>query len=248
MCYEPGINQLPDYNGGQFYDVISKLLGWRVRAEYAPYPANFLNVTILTDQFPAPLTPLPVIDELERDGGEFGVRFVEAEKKDFGFQYRNNVGEEPLNPTLAVQQSLAIYAAPTSKLAADGEGRNRDLHRVPVYLVEEDNAVNGSGTEANFQPDPTEHPNYLESVLWTRPAIKDQDRVYICAIEDIPVTGKRAVLSRAPNAPGTGQIGQTAEHWALELLKKLRDSDFNTNSVGRRSTHGHPAKHTSDCR
>ena len=219
VCYQEGILQLPDWNGGQLFDVLRKLLGWRAQAQFQPFPSNIVTATILTDQFLPPLTERPDIDELERFDDPFGISFLESQEPDFAIQYKNNVGDEPLHSSLQAPSSLAIYAANQNKLDAEGKGVNRSLLSLPVYIPDSDTTVGNNGTESNYQPDATSHPNYLEGVVWAVPGIQDRDRVYICGIQDITGEGNRMVTSRQPNNPSTNQLGSTAEYWATELYR-----------------------------
>lgn len=215
-----GVIEKPNWNGGQIFDALKALLGWRIRAEFSPYPENIVTATILTDRFPAPLVDLPVIDGLDRSNGPFGKTILEQEIEDFGFAFRNGTSDDPAHATFTTQQSLALYASVRSEVDAEGRPTNRGINTVPLYLPD----IDTTGSLVAYQPDPTAHPNYTEDVNYAVPGIEADNKIYICAFQDIPAVGVRMVVNRAPSLPASGQLGQTAEYWAVELFKNFETS------------------------
>ena len=222
VCFIEGSFNKPEWNGADLFKALQSLLGWRLKARYAQYPADRVTATILTDLFPLPVNDAPAIDDLDLDDQPFTYTPIEAKFEDFGLAYKNNVNEESLASSSSIPNQLAIYASGRFTIDADGRPKNRGLIDIDLFVPDSDNVQ--SGTLVGYQPDVTNHPLYFEDVEWTVPVISDTDQIYICPIQDITAVGNRMVQYRAPQHPSTEQLGQTAEHFAVELIKVYQTS------------------------
>jgi len=209
--------QLPPWNCAQLWDILRALLGWRVRCEFAGFPGNDITATILTDTFPQPVQPAPEIDNLEQLDGRLSQTFIQAQIEDFALSYSNKIDDEPLHASFTVQTKFAIYSAIREEIDPDGTPANRGLQKVKLTLPD----VGSQATLVADTPDPTNHPNYTEDVVYGIPSVKDTDNVYLAAIQNITGPGNRMVESRVPTNPAVGQIAAIAEHWALSLINNF---------------------------
>lgn len=208
-------NDLPQWNGAQLFEVISVMLGWTVRAAYGSFPSTDVFATVITDLNIEPVQPAFEIDDLDTDE-RFLESVTEPEREDFALSYENGTIDESLVTSSVRPSQAAVYASDRPEFDREGKPTNRGISRIDMRVIDSDTL--STGQVASFQPDPTDHPVYTESINWTRPVVKDKGGPYVCSIVDVSGTN-RAVISRVPSSPGTGQTGSTAEYWAFELFK-----------------------------
>lgn len=215
--YEGGQpSQKPNITGGQLFDILHQMLGWRIQANYVAFPGDYIEITILSDYFIEPAANASALDALvARDGYSFG--FETAQQPDFAIAYRNKVGEEELNAGAVVPVQLSIYAGNRQELSADGEPQNQNLRKVSVSLP---HAKSVSTTSA-ITPDPTNHPNYDETLQIGTPVTQSSQEIYIGTFYDDGGTQK-FIVNRNPINPATGQITQLAEYWAVNLIEQFQ--------------------------
>lgn len=207
--------QVPNITGGQFFDLLHQMLGWRIRAQYLGFPAEIIEVEILTDYFLEPVIPAPSIDGLHtRSGYSFG--FEEAQQPDFAINYENSVGDEQLNAGSTPPIQLMLYAGERQELSPQGEPQNESVRNVDASIP--DNA--SDSLTGALTPDPTNHPTYTEILSIGRPVVESSKRIYVGSFYDDGGTN-RLVISRNPSQPGTGQLAQVAEYWAVNLLEQF---------------------------
>jgi hypothetical protein len=208
--------QLPAIDAMQLVEILQAMLGWKLSAQYGSFPSPAVTVEVFTD-----LNVLPVVDAFAVDGLDTEEdRFIEGsdipEKEDFALTYENSVTADPLSTGGQNQVQNAIYASGRPSFDPAGKATNRGTTKIELFVAQIDTV--DVGTIAADTPDPVEHPNYTEDVLWCRPMIAQKDSIYITGIVDVG-GNNHMVRARQPNSPGTGQVGSTAEYFAIELFK-----------------------------
>ena len=201
----------------QLVEILQSMLGWKLRAEYGTFPSPTITVEVFTDLNVEPVEPAFEIDGLDTGSDRFLEGRDSPEKEDFALSYKNSVSEEPFGTGGQAHVQNAIYASDRVSIDQSGRADNRGITRIDLSVAQIDTV--SSGTLAAQQPDPTAHPNYTESILWCRPMVEAKDRVFVCSIVDVS-GNNRMVRARQPDNPGTGQVGSTAEYYAIELFKR----------------------------
>jgi hypothetical protein len=208
--------QMPDLTGGQFFDLLHQMLGWRIRATYVDFPGDIILVEVLTDYMLQPLTNASAIDALPLDSG-YSVGFESAQQPDFAIVYQNSVGEEPVRTGSTQPVTLMIYAGERTELSPDGEAQNETVRKVSA-AVPDIVTVTTTGAQS---PDSTNHPGYTESYEIGTPVTESSRQLYVCSFYDDGGTWKM-LKSRNPTNPATGQLASLAEYWAINLIEQFQ--------------------------
>lgn len=236
--FTPPRDYMPDWTLRQWYDLVATFLGWRLKAEFAPFPSNVIIATVLTDRG-ANVSGLPDLTNEVLDSG-YETGFEDRRFTDFGIIWQQGTTEKFTHANNTRFSRQVTYKADRGALDGDGKSLNQDLISLGVALPQ---IWNDEATDVGNTPDAGNHPNYQEDVTYASPVTVSTGQIYVMAVYDpggSPPSDKMLV-KRVPQNPAPSQPTETGEHFAdvLALNYQLRrarhhivDGAFDIDAIG----------------
>jgi hypothetical protein len=238
---DPSPSNVPDWTVNQLFTALRKMLGWKYRADYAPFPSTLIVVTIYNDRFPvSDPAGLATIDEAIEKGQGIELQYEEADSPDFALNYpgswldrvvyvQDDVGGDPIFSE--TMDPLAYYG--TSRFEPDGDGQptNETVEEIafhlPHYYAEEE--------DASFTSPAGAPADYKEKITRADVIFPDtSDKVYVgefVAQDDATGQAYELVLRRELERPASGQLNPVSPYWAAYLFLNYQVRTVPTLSV-----------------
>ena len=154
---------LPSWTGKELYRFLRAVTGYRLRADYDPFPSEVARLTEIEGEHRPPTPELPALGDYEKSE-RYDLSTSRPEKPDFALR----LGEQTLGDSVP-PPDVATYAAFHRAITTDGKAANENVQkadmRAPRYKAQDKHSF----TDGDFEERYTAGELHIdtEHVFWT---------------------------------------------------------------------------------